>query len=136
MFYFDSFGLETPTLFLEEYVNLGSNERVQQYDESYCGAYCLYMIYLIDKGIKIKGALYNLINQVNCTEMYDECLCLGSEVKGDANQGTDGARCMLTCWEDKRQNPLVDANDYYEIIYHRRTYTYVETWRSPIRLYC
>ena len=47
--YFDSFGVETPPLFLEEYVNLGSNERIQQYDESYCGAYCLYLIYLNDK---------------------------------------------------------------------------------------
>ena len=40
MYYFDSFGVETPPLFLEEYVDLGSNERIQQYDESYCGAYC------------------------------------------------------------------------------------------------
>ena len=30
--YFDSFGIETPPLFLEEYVDLGSNERIQQYD--------------------------------------------------------------------------------------------------------
>ena len=28
--YFDSFGVETPPLFLEEYVNLDSNERIQQ----------------------------------------------------------------------------------------------------------
>ena len=41
VYYFDSFGVETPTLFLEEYVHLGSNERIQQYDESYCGAFCL-----------------------------------------------------------------------------------------------
>ena len=39
VYYFDSFGVETPPLFLEEYVGLGSNERIQQYDESYCGAY-------------------------------------------------------------------------------------------------
>ena len=39
VYYFDSFGVETPPLFLEEYVDLGSNERIQQYDESYCGAY-------------------------------------------------------------------------------------------------
>ena len=32
--YFESFGEETPPLFLEEYVDLGSNERKQQYDES------------------------------------------------------------------------------------------------------
>ena len=44
VYYYDSFGVETPPLSLEEYVDLGSNERVQQYDESYCGAYCLYMM--------------------------------------------------------------------------------------------
>ena len=38
VYYFDSFGVETPPLFLEEFVDLGSNERIQQYDESYCGA--------------------------------------------------------------------------------------------------
>ena len=38
VYYFDSFGVETPPLFLEEYVDLGSNERIQQFDESYCGA--------------------------------------------------------------------------------------------------
>ena len=32
VYYFDSFGVETPPLFLEEYVDLGSNERIQQYD--------------------------------------------------------------------------------------------------------
>ena len=31
-YYFDSFGVETPPLFLEEYVDLGSNERIQQHD--------------------------------------------------------------------------------------------------------
>ena len=40
VYYFDSFGVETPPLFLEEYVDLGSNGRIQQYDESYIGAYC------------------------------------------------------------------------------------------------
>ena len=39
-YYFDSFGVKTPPLFLEEYIDLGSNERMQQYDESYCWAYC------------------------------------------------------------------------------------------------
>ena len=81
VYYFGSFGVETPPLFLGEYVNLGSNKRIQQYDESYCGAYCLYMIYLIYKGFKISGALYNLINQVKCPGMYDECLCLGCKDK-------------------------------------------------------
>ena len=61
-YYFDSFGVETPTLFLEEYVDLSSNERMQQYDESYCGAYCFYMIYLTDRGFRIKSALNILVN--------------------------------------------------------------------------
>ena len=38
VYYFDSFVVETPPLFLEEYIYLGSNERIQQYDESYCGS--------------------------------------------------------------------------------------------------
>ena len=63
VYYFDSFGVETPPLFLEEYVDLGSNERIQQYDESYCGAYCLYMIYLIDRGFRIKSALNILVTK-------------------------------------------------------------------------
>ena len=61
-YYLDSFGVETPPLFLEEYVDLGSNERIQQYDESYCGAYCLYMIYLIDRGFRINNVLNILVN--------------------------------------------------------------------------
>ena len=68
VYYFDSFGVETPRLFLEEYVDLGSNEKLQQIDESYCGAYCLYMIYLIDKGFRIKLALYNVIIKLNVRE--------------------------------------------------------------------
>ena len=93
VYYFDSFGVETPTLFLE-YVDLGSNERIQQYDESYCGsneriqqydesycgAYCLYMIYLIDRGFRIKSALNILVNQCKYPGMYNECFCLGCNV--------------------------------------------------------
>ena len=66
VYYFDRFDVETPPLFLEEYDDLGSNEKIQQYDESYCGAYCLYRIYLIDKGFRIKSALNILVNQVKC----------------------------------------------------------------------
>ena len=61
VYYFDSFGVKTPPLFSEEYADPGSNERIQEYDESYCGAYCLYMIYLIDKGFRIKSALNILV---------------------------------------------------------------------------
>ena len=77
MYYFDSFGVETPPLFLEEYVDLGSNERIKQYDESYCGAYCLYMIYLIDRGFRINNALNILLNQCKYPGIYNECFCLG-----------------------------------------------------------
>ena len=37
-YYFDIFGVEIPPLFLEEYIDLGTNERIQQYDESFCVA--------------------------------------------------------------------------------------------------
>ena len=68
VYYFDSFCVETPPLFVEEYVDLGSNERIQKYNESYCGAYCLYMIYLIDRRFTIEGALDILVNQVKCPD--------------------------------------------------------------------
>ena len=83
-YYFDSFGVETPPLFLEEHVDLGSNERIQQYDESYCGAYCLYMIYLIDRGFRIKSALNILVNQCKYPRIYNECSC-SSCSRGDVN---------------------------------------------------
>ena len=62
VYYFDSFVVENPPLFLDEYADIGSNERIQQYDESYCGAYCLYMIYLIDRRFRMKSALNILVN--------------------------------------------------------------------------
>ena len=95
VYYFDSFGVEIPTLFLEEYVDLGSNERIQEYDESYCGAYCLYMIYLIDRRLIMEGALDILVNQVKCPDGYKKCHCLGCkakdklEVEVDNDDGND-----------------------------------------------
>ena len=50
---------------------------MQQYDESYCGAYFLYMIYLIERGFRIKNALNILVNQCKYPEIYNECFCLG-----------------------------------------------------------
>ena len=92
VYYFDSFGVETPPLFLKVYVDLVSNERIQEYDESYCGVYCLYMIYLIDRRFTIEGALGILVNQVKCPKMYDKCFCFSRKVKGKVevndNQGT------------------------------------------------
>ena len=87
-YYFDSFGVETPPLFLEEYFDLGSIERIQQYDESYCGAYCLYMIYLIDRGFRIKSALNILVNQCKYPGIYNECFCLNCS-RGDVNDNVN-----------------------------------------------
>ena len=124
VYYFDSFGIETPPLFLEEYVNLGSNERIQQYDESYCGAYCLYMIYLIDRGFRINNALNILVNQCKYPGMYNECFCLGcndkvndlrssfaNNDKVNDNQGTDSVRGMPTCFTDDKVNDNDKIND-------------------------
>ena len=44
--------------------------------ESHCGAYCLYMIYLIDRGFRIKSALNILVNQCKYPGIYNECFCL------------------------------------------------------------
>ena len=74
VYYFDIFGVATPPLFLGEYVDLGSNERIQEYNESYWGAYMIYLIYRI---FKIEGALVTLINQVKCPVGYKKCQCLG-----------------------------------------------------------
>ena len=38
VYYFDSFGLETPPFFLKKYIDQGSDERVQENNESYCVA--------------------------------------------------------------------------------------------------
>ena len=65
--------VETPPTFLQKYFNLGSNERLQEFDESHCGAYCLLMTYLNDNGYKITSAL--LIDQSKNPETYDEYLC-------------------------------------------------------------
>ena len=69
VYYFDSFGVETPPLFSKDYIDLGSDERIQEYNESYCEAYCLYMIYLFDNGYRTKSALNTLVNQVKCQEV-------------------------------------------------------------------
>ena len=107
VYYFVSFVVETPLLFLDEYVDLGSNERIQQYDESYCGDYCLYMIYLIDRGFRIKSALNILVNQCKYPGIYNECFCLGCNV----NQGTDSVRGMPTCFADVNDNDNVNDKD-------------------------
>ena len=106
VYYFDSFGVETPPLFLEEYVDLGSNERIQQYDESYCGAYCLYMIYLIDRGFRRKSALNFLVNQCKYPEIYNECFCLGCNVNDNVNVN------QRTCFADDLRSSF--ANNVFD----------------------
>ena len=113
-FYFDSFGVETLPLFLEEYVDLGSNERIQEYNESYCGAYCLYMIYFIDRRFTVEGALDILVNQVKCPKMYDKCF-FSCEVKGKVgvndNQGTWFSNDNVN---DNQGACVADGNDNQE----------------------
>ena len=105
VYYFYSFGVVTPPLFLEEKIDLGSNERIQQYYESYCGAYCLYMTYLFNKGFRIKSASNILVNQCKRPGMYIKCLCLGCKGKGKVYQGT--------CFADDEVKVIDNANDNF-----------------------
>ena len=90
VYYFESFGVEIPSLFLKDYVDLGSNETIQEYDESFCGAYCLYMIYLKDRRFTIEGAMDILVNEVKCPKMYDKCFCFSCIVKGKIEVEVEG----------------------------------------------
>ena len=115
IYYFDSFGVETPPLFLKQYTDLGSNERLQKFDESFCGANCLFLIYLIDIGFRIKNALNILVNQCEYQGMSDGRLCLRckgrfkvevndkDEVNGNVNDNQG------TCIADDNGN--VNGND-------------------------
>ena len=73
VYYFDSFGVESPPLFLKDYVDLGSKGRIQDCNEIYCGAYYLCLIYLIDNEFRKKVALNTLVNQVKCPGGYKKC---------------------------------------------------------------
>ena len=108
--YFDRFGVETPPLFLKEYIDLGSDERIQEYNDSYSGAYCLYLIYYIDNGYGTKCALSSLVNQVKCPEVYNKCLRCKAKGKVEVNQGT-----CLACHEQSslvnhRRSLFADGN--------------------------
>ena len=116
IYYFDIFGVEIPPLFLKDYVDLGSNEKIQEYDESQSGAHCFYMLYLIDNGYRIKSALKVLVNQVKCPRAYNKCWCSCFRVKVEVNQqssftnqGMDGVRGMPTCLAGDNDN--VKDND-------------------------
>ena len=115
-YYFDSFGVETPPLFLEEYVDLGSNERIQQVDDSYCGAYCLYVIYLIDRGFRIKSALNILVNQCKYPGIYNECFCLscsrgGDKDKDNVNDNVNDLRSSFANNDNDNVNDNVNDKD-------------------------
>ena len=83
------------------------------------------MIYLIDKGLRVKIAHYNLINQVKCPGMLNECLCLGCKVKGEVEDKdivkgfqpqplADDNVNQGTCFADDNvnDNVNVNVNDY------------------------
>ena len=106
--YFDSFGVKTPPVFLKEYVDLGSDERIQEYDESYCWTYSLYVIYLIDNGYRKKSALITLVNQVKSPEAYDEYL--GCKVKGKfgVEVGVNVNANQKACFADDNVNDNIN----------------------------
>ena len=112
---------------MKEYVDLGSNERIQQYDESFFGAYCLYMIYLIDRGFRINNALNILVNQCKYPGIYNECFCLGcsKDLRSSfANNDNDNDKDYDSV-KDK-DNVNVNDNDNYndndEIVYQGSSY--------------
>ena len=114
-YYFDSFGVETPPLFLKECVDLGSNERIQEYDESNRGAYCLYMIYVIDRRFIIEGALDVLVNQIKCPGMYDKCFCFSCKVKGNVEDKVEDGKASAKPfhgWSETHKDTVNDnVND-------------------------
>ena len=60
--YFDPFGVGPPS---DIYCKLYSTYQIQQLDESYCAAYCLYINYLVESGLSFKQAVLNLFFQRN-----------------------------------------------------------------------
>ena len=44
---FNSFGTKGTPTFLQDYNDLFSDEKIQEEKESYCGVYCLIMIYML-----------------------------------------------------------------------------------------
>ena len=60
--YFDPFGVPPPS---EVKCDLYSTYKIQKLDESYCAAYCLYVVYLVESGLSFKQAVLNLFFQRN-----------------------------------------------------------------------
>ena len=88
------FFVETPEFFIDEYVDLGSDERIQDYHEYYCGAYCLYTSYVLDKGFRIKSALIILIHRCKYPGRYNECFYLSCSIKDKDNDVNDQGTCF------------------------------------------
>ena len=61
-FYFDPFGVSPPR---EVKCDLYSTYQIQKVNESYCAAYCLYVVYLVESGLSFKQAVLNLFFQRN-----------------------------------------------------------------------
>ena len=59
-FYFDPFGVSPPS---EVKCDLYSTYQIQKVNESYCAAYCLYVVYLVESGLRFKQAVLNLYFQ-------------------------------------------------------------------------
>ena len=67
--YFDSFCVEIPKIIVdhlagknnwcESYVNSNSIQNINEYN---CGSYCLYFLYLMNKGISFKKTIMTIIN--------------------------------------------------------------------------
>ena len=135
IYYFNSFGVETPPLFLEEYVDLGSNERIQESDESYCEVYCLYTIHLIDRRFTIEGALDIVVNQLKCPDGYKKCQCLGCKAKGkvevnfndndnandNGNVNDNEGTCFADVNDNVNDNGIDNDDDKYNSIFSEQT---------------
>ena len=65
------------------------------------------MIYLFDRGFRIKSSLNILVNQCKYPGIYNECFCLGCNV----NQGMDSVLGMPTCFADDNDNASDNDND-------------------------
>ena len=95
---------------------------MQQSDESYCGAYCSYMIYLIDRGFRTKSALNILVNQCKYPGIYNECFCLGCNVNdknnvNDNDNDNDLRSSFANNVKDKcNNNDNVNDNDNDNVI--------------------
>ena len=71
------------------------------------------MIYLIDRGFRIKSALNILVNQCKHPGIYNECFCLGCKDKDkyNDNQGRDKVLGSPTCVACHEQSSFADGND-------------------------